>query len=463
LNPTDGTQPQASDIAIVGAGAAGLMAAIFAGRTLTEKQGKPPAPGQVLLIDSAPKPGAKILVAGGGRCNVTHDEVYLDDYNTPKPNQLAITMRTFGVEETIWFFSELGVELKREETGKLFPVTDSARTVLDALLNAASQAGVTFRFGEKVDSISQHGAPANTPDQTGNPVPGSPMPDSQEPGYTITTNSGTIQARRVILCTGGKSLPKTGSDGHGYTIAQSLGHSVTQTFPALVPLVIDENHWIKTLSGLTLQTCLSVALSTGKVLKRETESTLLTHFGLSGPGPLNISRHLTMARQKDPQAKLLINWLPEQTRTGQDPFLQIEQELLEAAEKNPRQFAYAWLSRRMTGRLADAILRHEAQIPGDMPVCQISRDKRRQLARSLTAMPVPVARDRGYLFAEVTAGGVPLDEIKPQSMASRKSAGLYLAGEVLDVDGKIGGYNFQWAWASGRLAGQSAAMSLMEQ
>ncbi len=429
------TSLKTCDIAIIGAGAAGLMTAIFAGRTFKQKHGTPPAPGQILLIDSAEKPGAKILVAGGGRCNVTHDIILPDDYNTPKQNHVAMVLRSFTVEQTIAFFQELGVELKREETGKLFPVTDSARTVLDALLNAARQAGVTFHFGVKVQSV------ARNPDQS----------------FLLTTDTNPIQAQKIVLATGGKSLPKTGSDGTGYALAKTLGHSLTHTFPALVPLTLPSDHWIKSLSGLTLDTTLSVALSTGKVVKRETGSTLLTHFGLSGPCPLNISRHLIHARRTDPGAKLLINWLPTLAGPGQDPYNLIDTDLLSAAQHRPRQFVFAWLNQqlKLTGRLADALLMFEAKLPPDTPVCQISRDKRKAIAQALTGMHAPITGDRGFLFAEVTAGGIPLDEIKLQTMGSRITPGLHLVGEVLDVDGRIGGYNFQWAWASGRLAGQA--------
>ncbi len=413
------------------------MTAIFAGRTVREKTGQQPRPGQILLIDSAPKPGAKILVAGGGRCNVTHDVVLPDDYNTPKSNHVAMVLRTFSVDQTVAFFKDLGVELKREETGKLFPVTDSARTVLEALLNAAKAAGVTFHFGEKVTAVS-HAA---------------------ETGFTLTTDASVITVAKLVLATGGKSLPKTGSDGTGYALAKTLGHSLTHTFPALVPLTLPGDHWIKSLSGLTLDTTLSVALSTGKVIKRESGSTLLTHFGLSGPCPLNISRHLIHARRSDPGAKLLINWLPGLAKSGQDPYAVVDADLLSAAQHKPRQYAFAWLNQKLTGRLADALLMFEAKLPPETPVCQVSRDKRKALANAITAMHAPVTGDRGFLFAEVTAGGVPLDEIKLQTMASRVVPGLHLVGEILDVDGRIGGYNFQWAWCSGRLAGQAVAQS----
>jgi predicted Rossmann fold flavoprotein len=383
-----------AEVAVIGAGAAGLMAAIFAGR----------AGRRVVVYDGAKRIGAKILIAGGGRCNVTHDMVTADDFNGNR-NAIAKVLRTFTVEETLAFFEDLGVPLKREETGKLFPVTDQARTVLDALLRAARDAGVEVRSGTRIESIDRHLAPV------------------------------------VIVATGGRSVPKTGSDGHGYTMVRALGHTVTETFPGLVPLVIEEPHWIKSLSGTSADVELQVRGASGRVLRRETGSLLMTHFGISGPATLDISRHWLAARRDDPGATLVANFLP-----GVD----IESLLLDAARANPR----ATISSALRGRVAERILDKLAPVK---PISQLPRQKRREVALTLTEMTIPVARDRGFDYAEVTAGGVPLSEIHVSTMQSRIAPWLYLCGEILDVDGKIGGYNFQWAWASGRLAGRSAA------
>src|SRR5215218_5030834 len=180
------------DVGVVGAGAAGLMAAIFAGR----------AGARVVAIDGASAIGKKILISGGGRCNVTHDVVTAADFNGNR-NAIGKVLRTFDVAQTVEFFAELGVKLKREETGKLFPVSDRARDVLDALLRAARDAGVEIVTGQKITAIDQ------------------------------------LPTRNIILAAGGQSVPKTGSDGSGYALARAVGHTVTQTFPGLVPLVVE--------------------------------------------------------------------------------------------------------------------------------------------------------------------------------------------------------------------------------
>ena len=372
------------DVAVIGAGAAGLMASIFAAR----------GGARVVALDGAKKLGAKILIAGGGRCNVTHDVVHASDFNGSR-NAIAKILRTFDVPATIAFFADLGVTLKREDTGKLFPTTDKARTVLDALLRAA--ADVEIRTGYKVTKV--------------------------ERGFVINDE---LHARKVILATGGRSVAKTGSDGSGYALAKALGHTVTNVFPALVPLMLPEDHPLTTLSGLSVEAELAVRSPTGKVLHRERGSMLFTHFGLSGPVVLDISRHWIASQP----ATLTANLLPSES------FESLDAKLLDS----PRE-----IRQRLPARLWDLLA------PKDT-----TREERRRLVRDLLELPLPVVRDRGFDFAEVTAGGVPLSEIDTATMESRVCPGLYLCGEILDVDGRIGGYNFQWAWATGRLAGMNA-------
>jgi len=385
------------------------MAAIFAARN---------APGKrVLAIEGQAKIGAKILISGGGRCNVTHDVVEPDDFNGNR-NAIAKVLRTFSVEHTTAFFLDLGVKLKREESGKLFPVSDKARTVLDALLRAARDAGVEVLTGTRILQC------------TAGPR-----------GFELATASGAIEAVAVVLATGGRSVPKTGSDGAGYTIARSLGHTVTDTFPGLVPLVIDEPHWMRELSGTSAEAGVEVRSSTGRVLRRDRGSMLLTHFGLSGPVVLDISRHWIAARRSDPGATLAVNFLPG---------ISVEAMLLDAAARNPR----ATIGSVLRGRVPERIL---DRLAPPAPIGQLTREQRREIVRTLTNLTVPVSRDRGFDYAEVTAGGVPLSEIDVSTMASRRCPSLFLCGEILDVDGRIGGYNFQWAWVTGRLAGIHAA------
>ncbi len=408
--------PEGNDILVVGAGAAGLFAATWAGRSAV-------AAGKQLSIsalDSARKLGAKILVAGGGRCNVTHETVSEADYAGSTPAAIRKVLRRFGVDECVRFFGEAGVFFKREETGKLFPVTDSARTVLEALVKEATRAGVNLVHPAKVTAVAKTDA-----------------------GFAVTTDAATFLTRRVILCTGGKSLPKSGSDGSGFELARSLGHSLTSPIvPALVPLVVPTGHWITSLSGLTLDTQVTLHAASSKKLFQTTGSTLCTHVGLSGPAILDVSRHWLMAKAADPEVSLSLNWLPGEREESLDRVF---------VERQGRG-ALAILRERLPDRLARSLCEQAgAPTTGDLP-----RDARRKLVAIVVATPLPITGDRGFSVAEATAGGVPLAEVKLETMESRVCPGLYLAGEVLDVDGRIGGFNFQWAWASGFVAGSAA-------
>ena len=401
-----------AEILIVGAGAAGLMAAISAGRTNPRRR--------IVLLDGSARIGAKILISGGGRCNVTHDQVDETSFFGSTRPAIRKVLRRFDVPQTIRFFGELGVELKREETGKLFPVADRAQTVLDALLKASQTAGVLLMQRRRVESISRTG------DQ-----------------FRVQGPWGSMAARKVVLATGGQSVPKTGSDGHGYDIARGLGHSVAPLFPALVPLLLPRDHFLCELSGLSTLARLEVRAATGKQIASFTDSTLCAHFGLTGPAVLDISRHYLAAIKEDPQTQLVANWLPAKT-----------QEEVDATLRWP---GPATVLSRLRGqapeRLLRAICTHAGTDPA-MACSRLTRRARQSLLRALTRMALPVCGSRGFAVAEATAGGVLLQEINTATMESRLCPGLYLCGEICDVDGRIGGYNFQWAWASGYVAGR---------
>ncbi|MFM8641955.1 MAG: aminoacetone oxidase family FAD-binding enzyme, partial [Phycisphaerales bacterium] len=294
---------------------------------------------------------------------------------------------------------------------------------LDALLAAARRAGVHLRHPERVESVA--------------PTDG---------GVRIRTASGEQLARRVVLATGGKALPKSGSDGAGLAIAAGLGHRVTDhVIPSLVPLRLPEGHWITELSGLTVPAELVLRSGGGKRLASFADSTLCTHFGLSGPSVLNFSRHWTMARFDDPQARLELSWTPGMEVEA------IDRALVEAKGRGVGTVLRSWLPERLVRALCAAAGVDAAATPQ-----QLARERRRGLAQLVGGTPLAVTGDRGFTFAEATAGGVPLSEVRLETMESRVVPGLHLAGEVLDVDGRIGGFNFQWAWASGFVAGTSA-------
>ncbi|MFN0133791.1 MAG: NAD(P)/FAD-dependent oxidoreductase [Phycisphaerales bacterium] len=457
---------QPVDIAVVGAGAAGLMASIWAGRAAD-------AGARIVALDGARTLGAKILVAGGGRCNVTHDHVDERAYAGSSPNAIRKVLRQFDVPRTIGFFRELGVELKREETGKLFPTTDSARTVLDALLRATREAGVEVWHPWRVEritrrkegfEIARQGREAHDAEAHGAGFPRTETnrnnlhsEEHHKTGLRDTgphgagpDETGLVLARRVVLATGGLSLPKTGSDGGGYRMARALGHTVTGTYPALVPLTLPREHPLCALSGIAAPATVELRSATGKRLVAFEGPVLCAHFGLSGPAILDISRYwLARGGGSSDAAALAINWLPSRTPTALDADL--------AGLKNTTPLRF--LAERLPERLA-RVLCEMAGVEVGLPGHQLTRERRRALADAATQMPLTVTGSRGYLFAEVTAGGVPLSEVHLESMESRVCPRLHLCGEICDVDGRIGGYNFQWAWASGYVAGSTARRML---
>jgi predicted Rossmann fold flavoprotein len=410
-----GASADRCDVAIVGAGAAGLATAIFAGEA---------APGRrIVVLEGADKVGAKILISGGGRCNVTHDVVRPEDFNGPRPVVRNI-LAAFDAAAAVRWFAALGVELEREETGKLFPVSDKARTVLEALLRRCAGLGVEIRTGQRVAAVEGDGD-----------------------AFLVRHARGSLAAARLVLATGGRSLPRTGSDGSGWEIARRLGHSVSATYPALVPLVL-EGGFHGELSGVSQEVELSTFAS-GRLIDRRRGSLLWTHFGISGPVVLDASRHWVIAHARGEKPEIRCSFLPGRA------FEALEKEWLAAARRG-RVSVRRLIGAEIPERAAEALARGAGIEPG-ASATELSRTQRRALLHQLLEYRLPVVRDRGWDFAEVSAGGVPLAEIDYRSMRSRLVRGLFLVGEMLDCDGRIGGFNFQWAWATGSLAGRALA------
>jgi predicted Rossmann fold flavoprotein len=410
------------DIAIVGAGAAGLAAGIFAAEAARLGKGV-----HIALLDGAKSIGAKILVSGGGRCNVTHERVSPRDF-TPSTPAVRNILAAFPAQAAREWFASMGVALKREETGKLFPVTDKARTVLQALTNRCRELGVAILPRHRVSDVVA------------------------KDGFIVRHEQGELRAGRVIMATGGRSLPRTGSDGRGWEIVRRLGHRVTDCRPALVPLMLEETMFHAGLSGLSLETELTTLVD-GRQADRRTGSLLWTHFGVSGPVAMDASRFWTIAHAAGSTVELRCNFRPGVS------FEEAERRLLAQMEARPKLSVVKTLAQQVPERLAAALCRHCGIDPA-MPAGRLARESRRKLVHALTGLPLPILRDRGWNYAEVTAGGVPLDEINFRTMESRKAPGLHLIGEMLDCDGRIGGFNFQWAWATGHLGGRGAAAGL---
>jgi len=410
-------------VAIVGAGAAGLATAIFTRRFSRSRS--------VVLLDGARAPGAKILVSGGSRCNVTNATVTEHDFCGGRPSVIRRVLRAFPVSDTIAFFREIGVGLHEEAGGKLFPDTNRARDVLTALLRESDAVGAQLCAGQRVTDIVRL-----EPDTT----------DSA--GFRVVTDRGEVRASVIVLATGGQSLPKSGSDGAGFAIASRLGHTIEPTTPALAPLVLDAADPVHaSVSGVSQDVELAVWID-GAIAVRETGSMLWTHFGISGPVALNVSRHWLRARAERRPVAITASFRPGAR------FDEVDADWQRRAIANPKASVQTTLASIQPASVAAAILR-QLGLDGSATLAHLARDDRRRLSRALLEFPLPVTGSRGYTYAEATAGGVALTEIDAGTMASRVCPGLYCVGEILDVDGRIGGFNFQWAWSSGFVAGRA--------
>ncbi len=428
-------------VVVIGAGAAGLTAAIRAAE----------AGAHVTLLNAHPRPGLKILMSGGTRCNVTHEQVSERDFHGGSRNVVARILRAFPVAQTLaWFRDDLGVPLKLEEGGKYFPVGDDAQAVLDALLGACARLGVERRFGARAVRLARgaaawrvgvvHVADSATLGAEAHAVGGSTdswaLPAAQ-PGEWLDADA-------VVLATGGLSFPRTGSDGTGYALARTLGHAIVSPAPALTPLVA-----VDTLCGGAQGVTLDVELTLWVNGKREATtrgSLLFAHFGLSGPAALDLSRH--WHRAEGLGRRVTLSFAPGVTSVV------LEEDWLDFATRNPRRGLRAWLAEALPDRIAD-ILTAESGL-GGAAMSQIPRERRMRMMTALLARDVGATGTLGFEKAEVTAGGVALAEVDASTLESRMAPGLWLCGEVLDVEGRLGGFNFQWAWSSGTVAGRSA-------
>jgi predicted Rossmann fold flavoprotein len=273
--------------------------------------------------------------------------------------------------------------------------------------------------------------------------------DREQGGFLIKTSDGVRHAAHMmVLATGGRSLPKTGSDGLGYELARTLGHGYVETTPALAPLVLDGDRHIN-LAGVSHDAVLSLSVN-GATTTRLEGSILWTHFGISGPVALNMSRHWHRGRLAGQDVDVQLNVCPGET------FESLEEWWLAQERARPKALVSTILSTRVPASVASAWVAASGINP-DTTLAHLSKADRRRLLHALLDMPLSVVDSRGYSYAEVTAGGIPLGEIDPSTMESRVCQRLFLVGEILDVDGRLGGFNFQWAWSSGWVAGQAIA------
>ncbi len=409
------TGRQTEQVIVVGAGAAGLMAAIWAAA----------GPRPVLLLEGSDRPGQKILISGGGRCNVLPSQAKHTDFHTDgSPNTVKKILAAWPLPRVRSFFQEdLGVPLILEdETGKLIPESNRARTLLDARLAALHDRKVELRTGTRLVGLERAGD-----------------------GWRLSLEDGAqLHAAAVILATGGLSVPAMGSDGTGLNLARALGHHIVPTYPALAPLTTSSAEH-KALAGLSL-TATVTAERDGRVLASSRGGFLFTHRGYSGPAVLNIS-HIPIRSTfvGGPRPAVRVAWTDV-------PATEWDERL-----RTARGSLAATLRAGSRGQLPDrlmALLLGELNLNAVM-ADQLRREDRGRLVEALTHYALPWSGHEGYRVAEVTGGGVALDEVHPATLESRMARGLYLCGEVLDAFGPIGGYNFLWAWVTGRIAGQA--------
>lgn len=457
-----------SDVLVLGAGAAGLMAALAARGAVTEHGEAAPVPAdapRVRLLDASTKVGLKILVSGGGRCNVTNESVDERDYVTDAPKVVRSTLLGFPPDAIRAFFESRGCPLYAEPLGKLFPVTDRARDVLRTLLDAVEAAGATLETGADVVEVDR----------------------GDDGRFAVTTaDERTFVARRLIVATGGKSLPKTGSRGFGFELAGRLGHSVVPPLPALTPLRLAPDSPLAGLAGVTVPATLSVVPHGTppeqvegrkfRPLARAAGSLLVTHRGVSGPAALDVSGAAARAlaegapvtveadfvgltavdsawapyrdARKPPGACLSrsLDLRPIDLATLRSLFARI-------LADDPHRSLGVLVGRLVPRSLGDALLGRAGLDPAAPPPAEGDGTWRR-LHRALAHVDLRLIGTDGFEKAEVTEGGVPLRELHRATLESRIVPGLHFCGEVVHCTGRLGGFNFQWAWSSGFAAGR---------
>jgi predicted Rossmann fold flavoprotein len=429
------------DVAVIGAGAAGMLAAARAA-----ERGR-----RVVLLEKNRKAGVKILMSGGTRCNITQatDRRGIVNAFGRQGSFLHSALSALGPEELIALFNAEGVATKVEATGKIFPVSDRAIDVRDALMRMLQRAGAELRLGEGATDLRIEPKALASGDRRLSVELLSPEASAfgSVSNFVITTEQGELTADKIILTTGGQSYPGCGTAGDGYAWARELGHTIVPPRPALVPLKSSAT-WVHDLSGVTISDVRIqiVAASSPKPVAECRGSFLFTHFGLSGPAPMDVSRAVTASPNENWQA--VCDFLPSLSRD--ELLTRIASEAAANGKRPIGAVVGEWLPRR----LADALL-VQAGISADQRIAELGKAQRAKLLDAIKGQAIPVSGTLGFKKAEVTAGGVNLDEVDSRTMQSKLVTGFYLAGEILDLDGPIGGFNFQAAFSTGWLAGES--------
>ncbi len=405
-------------IIVIGGGPAGMMAAIRAAENAA----------QVILFEKMPRVGRKLGITGKGRCNLTNSADALEIIkNLPGNGKFLFSaLKNFSSADTVNFFESLGVKTKIERGGRIFPVSDDATEVIDALLKKMALLGVEVRTSSPVTEIIS----------------------KNKKIVGVLSNGKIFNADAVILATGGASYPATGSTGDGFKFAKRLGHTVTEILPALVPLEVEDD--IKTLQGLSLKNVRVKLLADGKKVAEQFGEMLFTHFGVSGPIILTLSRQASKLLATKIFVELEINLKPALTPE------QLDARILRDFDKFKRKAIKNSLVELLPAKLIPIIL-DRAFLAGNKKVDEITAAERRRLVEILRGLPLTITKTRPIAEAIVTAGGVAVKEINPGTMESKIIKNLFIVGEVADIDGFTGGFNLQAAWSMGNAAGICAA------
>ena len=403
-------------IIIVGGGASGLMAAIAAARNGAA----------VTILEKNDRVGKKLLATGNGRCNYTNEDVRLVHFHGSDKAFIEKALSIFGRDSVIDFFERLGIAPASEDNGKIFPLSFQASSVLDVLRYEADRLGVEVRVESRVSKIVKNGQ------------------------FKVDLKTGeSLSSDKVILATGGMAMPVSGSDGNGYPIAKSLGHKVAPSTPSLVQLKLKSDK-LKQINGTKVVGKASLFID-DELVKEDYGDILFTDYGISGPPILQLSREAVIALESSKRVKLDVSIILNKS----------EEELLDYLEKRR-----VWMSEKrledfligmVNKRLIIPVIK-ELKLDKEKFAKDISIDELRSIAHILSCWSFEVMGHNGWGQAQTTAGGVLTKDIDPATMESRLVKGLYFAGELLDVDGDCGGYNLQWAWTSGYIAGNSASI-----
>ena len=405
-------------VIVVGGGAAGIMAAITARRLGAE----------VTILERNPRIGKKILATGNGRCNFTNINTDITYYHGKNPKFAYSALTSFTAEDTINFFNKLGIQHKVENLGKVFPMSDQASSIIDVLLYELNELGVNIVCDAYVENIIK-----------------------KNDKFKVILKSGEVYSGdRVILTTGGKAMPSSGSDGNGYDLALKLGHTVTEIFPALVQLML-EGSFFNRIDGVKFVGTAEIILNNKSVVK-DRGDILFASYGVSGPPIFQISRKAGELLNEGKEVYLKINILDVFSR---EELQKLINKRFQVGSKKPVDFSLVGLINK---RLIPVVLAEAGMDDIKRPVSHLSAGERERIIDILNDWRFKVRGTKSWQSAQVTAGGVSTHEIHQHTMESKLVKGLFFAGEIIDIDGQCGGFNLQWAWSSGYVAGQSAAI-----